>query len=57
MDTGVSNGIGCPKEALSFPVPGATCEAVDVLSESVSLQKYIQFKSHVSAGRNVRGSS
>jgi len=57
MDTVGSDGIGCPRETLSLTVPGAACVAVDVLSENVPLQKYIQFKSQVSAGRNVRVSS
>ena len=53
MDT-VSNGTVCLKETLP-PVSRAADKAIDVLSEHVSLQKYIQLKRQFSAGRNVRG--
>ena len=53
MDTG-SSGTVCLKEILPL-ISGAADGAIDVLSEHVSLQKYIQLKCQFSAGRNVRG--
>ena len=54
MDTGSNDGTLCLKETLP-PISGAAVEAIDVLTERVPLQEYIQLKSQFSAGRNVRG--
>ena len=53
MDTG-SSGTMYLKETLPL-TSGTADRAIDVLSDHVSLQKYIQHKCQFSAGRNVRG--